>query len=96
VIRGITFRLAAYATVFFSGIMFSIMTIVSGVIFLIEGKWVSSVSFLAPFTPIFGLAGGFFLGAGIFGFALITISLFRKEKVTAIEKTKVEQAQIQR
>jgi hypothetical protein len=86
----LTFRFAAYVTVFFSGIMLSILTLVAGVVLLVEGKLVSQVSFLAPFTPIFGLAGGFFLGAGIFGLTLIMFALLKKEKTASVEKVKVQ------
>ena len=85
-----TFKFAAYVTVFFSGIMLSILTLVAGVVFLVQGKLISQISFLAPLTPLFGLAGGFFLGAGIFGMALIMFALFRKDKKESLEKVKVQ------
>jgi hypothetical protein len=85
-----TFKLAAYVTVFFFGYLLSILIIVTGIIFLVEGKLISQVSFLAPFTPLFGLAGGFFLGAGIFGIVLIMIALIRKEKTVSVEKVKIQ------
>ena len=85
-----TFRFAAYVAVFFFGYFFSILTLAAGIVFLVEGKLLSQVSFLAPLTPLFGLAGGFFLGAGIFGMALSMIALFRKDKKESIEKVKVQ------
>jgi len=85
-----TFRFAAYVAVYYFGVILSILTMVAGVIFLVEGKLISGISFLAPFTPLFGLAGGFFLGVGIFGLALIMFALFKKDKPTAVEKVSVQ------
>lgn len=85
-----TFRFAAYVTTAYFGIILSTLTIVGGVVFLVEGKLVSMVSFLAPFTPLFNLAGGFFVAVGVLGIALIMYALFRKEKPAVTEKVRVQ------
>lgn len=85
-----TFRFAAYVMVAYSGIIISTLTIVGGIMFLVEGKLLSSVSFLAPFVPLFGIAGIYFIAVGVVGIALITFALFKKEKPAVAERVRVQ------